>query len=59
MKNPDFKVRYDELYNLYNELFSAHQEILIEIGALKIKNEVLKNLLIQNGVDVSSIYSDF
>jgi len=40
-------------------LFSAHQENLIEIGELKVKNEVLKNLLQQNGIGISSIYFDF
>lgn len=59
MNKHDFKERYEEVYNLYHELLSIHHETLIDIGELKVKNEIMKNMLIQNGIDVSNIYSEF
>ncbi|WP_373231600.1 hypothetical protein [Cohnella sp.] len=59
MNKQDFKERYEEVYNLYHELLSTHHETLIEIGELKVKTELMKNMLIQNGINVSDIYSEF
>jgi len=59
MGQENYKVRYEELHGIFDELLFAHQQVLIEVGELRTENEILKSILDKQGIEIPSRYNDF
>lgn len=59
MKKKNYKERNEELHDLYDELLSAHREILENVGELRAENEILKGILKKHGIEIPTRYFDF
>jgi len=59
MGQENYKVRYEELHAIFDELLFAHQQVLIEVGELRTENEILKSVLDKHGIEIPSRYNDY
>lgn len=55
----NYKARYEELHEIFDQLLSAHQQVLIEIGELRTENGILKSILDKQGIELPARYDDF
>ena len=44
MDRENYKARYEELHEIFDQLLSAHQQVLIEIGELRTENGILMSI---------------
>jgi hypothetical protein len=59
MDRENYKARYEELHEIFDQLLSAHQQVLIEIGELRTENGILKSILGKQGIEIPARYDDF
>ncbi|MDO7788789.1 hypothetical protein [Desulforamulus aquiferis] len=59
MKKKNYKERYEELHDLFNELLSGHRLVLESIGELRAENEILKGILHKYGIEIPAKHVDF
>lgn len=59
MKKKNYKERYEELHDLFNEFLSDHRLVLERIGELRAENEILKGILHKYGIEIPTKYVDF
>lgn len=59
MKKKDYKERYEELYDLLQELLSDHRHVLESLGELRAENEILMGILKEHGIKIPTKYVDF
>jgi hypothetical protein len=59
MDKDNYKVRYEELHDIFDQLLFAQQQVLIEIGELRTENGILKSILDNQGIELPARYDDF
>lgn len=59
MKKKNYKERYEELYDLFQELLSDHRDVLESLGELRAENEILMGILKEHGIKIPTKYVDF
>lgn len=52
MKKKNYKERYEELYDLFQELLSDHRDVLESLGELRAENEILMGILKEHGIKI-------
>lgn len=55
----NYKERYEELYDLFQELLSDHRQVLESLGELRAENEILMGILKEHGIKMPTRYVDF
>jgi hypothetical protein len=55
----NYKERYEELHDLFQELLSDHRQVLERLGELRAENEILMGILKEQGVKIPTKYADF
>ena len=55
----NYKDRYEELYDLFQELLSDHRQVLESLGELRAENEILMGILKEYGIKIPTRYVDF
>ncbi|MEG6521065.1 hypothetical protein [Desulfotomaculum sp. 1211_IL3151] len=59
MIRKNYKERYEELYNIFQELLSDHRQVLKSLGELRAENEILMGILKKYGIEIPTKYADF
>ena len=59
MKKTNYKERYEELYNLFQEFLSAHRQVHESLGELRAENEILMGILKEHGIKIPTKYANF
>lgn len=59
MNKKNYKERYEELYDLFQELLCDHRQALESLGELRAENEILMGILKEHGIKIPTKYVDF
>lgn len=59
MKMMNYQERYDELYQLFQELLSDHRQVLEKLGELRAENEILLGILKEHGIKLPPRHVNF
>ena len=59
MKKKNYKERYEELHDLFNQLLSDHRLVFESIGEMRAENEILKGILRKHGIEIPTKYIEF
>ena len=59
MNEKNYKERYEELYDLFQELLFDHRQVLERLGELRAENEILMGILKEHGIKIPTKYADF
>lgn len=59
MNKKNYKERYEELDDLFQELLSDHRQVLERLGELRAENEILMGILKEHCIKIPTKYADF
>ena len=54
----DYKVRYEEQCELFQQFLSAYDEAYIKVGELQAENEILKGILSKHGLEIPERHTE-